>query len=191
MSYSDLRITVADFLNRTDLTDTIPAFIDLAEARLQRDVRHWRGEKRSASTLASRFTTLPYDYLEMTRLHVIGGPPLTLVTQDELQAQQAIAGTPAYFAMTGGEIEVNPVPQEAMSAEMSYYATLPKIRTNGTNWLYEIAPDAYLYGALLQSAPYLQEDARIATWGALYESAVRSVNDDGRKGRWPGKLVIR
>ena len=55
----------------------------------------------------------------------------------------------------------------------------------------EIAPDAYLYGALLQSAPYLQEDARLESWGALYRSAVDAVNAESRAARWPGKLVMR
>lgn len=191
MNYSTLRAAVADFLNRDDLANTIPTFIDLAHARLQRDVRHWRGERRSNSDIDTRFTTLPTDYLEMTRLHIIGHNALQLVTQDQIQQWRDMIGTPRYYSVTGGQIEVAPVPAEAARAEMAYYTVLPNLELNGTNWLIEIAPDAYLYGTLLQTAPYLAEDQRVATWAALYESAVNGVNIDGRKGRWPGKLVMR
>ncbi|MFN7002190.1 MAG: hypothetical protein ACK4NW_02025 [Roseinatronobacter sp.] len=191
MSYSDLRITVADYLNRTDLTDTIPAFIDLAEARMQREVRHWRGERRGDAEINSRFTTLPSDYLEMTRLHAVGYPPMQLVTQDWMQRHQPAEGWPQYFCITGGQIEVNPIPSQGVPVEMAYYATLPKIRDNGTNWLFEIAPDAYVYGALLQSAPYLQEDSRITVWASLYQSAVDAINSESARARMPGKMVMR
>ena len=191
MDYQSLRIAVADYLNRLDLTDTIPSFIDLAEARLQREVRHHKGEKRSNAEITGRFTLLPSDYLEMTRLSVVGGRVLEYVTQDRIGQMGEYPGQLRYFSITGGNIEVADIPVEPIDVEMAYYATLPKIRDEGANWLGEIAPDAYLYGALLQSAPYLQEDARLESWGALYRSAVDAVNAESRAARWPGKLVMR
>ena len=41
----------------------------------------------------------------------------------------------------------------------------------GAGWLLLDAPDVYLYGTLIQSAPYLQDDARTQTWAALYAAA--------------------
>ena len=38
-SYSDLKTQVANYLARQDLTDKIPTFIELAEIRLNRDLR--------------------------------------------------------------------------------------------------------------------------------------------------------
>uniref|UniRef100_UPI0033415678 phage adaptor protein n=1 Tax=Paracoccus sp. TaxID=267 RepID=UPI0033415678 len=153
--------------------------------------RHHKGEKRSNAEIEDRFTRLPSDYLEMTRLSVVGGRVLEYVTQDRIGQMGERPGDLRYFSVTGGEIEVAHVPPEPVRVEMAYYATLPKIRTEGANWLGEIAPDAYLYGALLQSAPYLQEDSRIEVWGALYRSAVDALNAEGRAARWPGKLVMR
>jgi hypothetical protein len=58
---------------------------------------------------------------------------------------------------------------------LTYYATIPALSvSNTTNWLLTDSPDLYLYGALLQAAPYLQDDQRISTWGTLYE---RCLND--------------
>ena len=38
-SYSSLQTAVANWLDRSDLTDRIPEFIDLAEARINRALR--------------------------------------------------------------------------------------------------------------------------------------------------------
>lgn len=192
MTYSELRQQIADFLNRDDLADTIPAFIALAEARMQREVRHWRGEKRGQFTVTGRFTPLPADYLEMTRLHADGFPPIQLVTQDHIQRLVQREGVPVVYAITGGQIEVSPVPVAPLAVEMAYYATLPRLSDAApTNWLLEAAPDAYLYGALLQSAPYLAEDARLTVWASLYQSAVDALNAESARARMPGKMVMR
>ncbi len=38
--YTGLKTSIADFLNRDDLTSVIPDFVALAEAQINRDVRH-------------------------------------------------------------------------------------------------------------------------------------------------------
>lgn len=60
-----------------------------------------------------------------------------------------------------------------------------------TNWLIDHAPDAYLYGALIHSAPYLVEDARLETWGALYRSAMEDLRRENEMAKHPGLLVMR
>jgi len=63
-----------------------------------------------------------------------------------------------------------------------------------TNWLLEYYPDAYLYGSLVHSAPYLKEDARLQTWAALYQSAVDAINNESESSKFGGsgrKLKIR
>ena len=47
-TYTELKASIADFLNRDDLTTVIPDFITLAEAQINRDVRHWKMEARSS-----------------------------------------------------------------------------------------------------------------------------------------------
>ena len=39
-TYTELKASIADFLNRDDLTTVIPDFITLAESQINRDVRH-------------------------------------------------------------------------------------------------------------------------------------------------------
>jgi len=54
-----------------------------------------------------------------------------------------------------------------------YYARIPALSdSNTSNWLLDYSPDIYLYGALMQSAPYLQNDERITIWSSLYLKAI-------------------
>jgi hypothetical protein len=55
-----------------------------------------------------------------------------------------------------------------------------------TNWLLQTFPEVYLYGSLLHSAPYLQEDARVAMWVQLYSQVVQQVNADGARAKAGG-----
>ena len=52
-TYDELKTSVADFLNRDDLTSVIPDFITMAEADLNRNVRHWRMEGAQTQTLTA------------------------------------------------------------------------------------------------------------------------------------------
>jgi hypothetical protein len=59
-----------------------------------------------------------------------------------------------------------------------------------TNWLLTSSPDIYLYGALLQAAPYLQDDARIQTWATLYERALNDLRTADDRGASSGGVLL-
>lgn len=52
-TYTELKSAIADFLNRDDLETVAPTFIALAEADINRRLRHWRMEKRAITHAAS------------------------------------------------------------------------------------------------------------------------------------------
>jgi hypothetical protein len=82
MTYAELKSAIADFLNRQDLTSVIPTFIQLAEASINRTVRHRRMLSRATATLTSQFTDLPDDFLEAKNIQLNSNPvtPLSFVT---------------------------------------------------------------------------------------------------------------
>lgn len=191
-TYAELKTAIADTVARTDLTDTqLSIFIALAEASINRRIRHWQMETRDTLSVSSRFTALPTDWLETIRLHIPGEPSrMELIglaaLQDKREADDT-TGTPRYYAHVADELEVYPEPDDTYSVEMVYYAKVPALSNTATsNWLLTLAPDVYLYGALIHTAPLLQEDARIQTWGSLYQSAVDSLNQSGNAARWSG-----
>ena len=199
-SYSELKTAIADFLNRDDLTSAVPTFITLAESSIQRRIRHWRQEKRSTITLDAQYEALPADFLEAIRFYVTsnGTNPLEPISQadmlDRKQLAQDTSGRPRFYAMTAGQFELYPVPDGSYDAEIYYYSRIPALSDAApTNWLLEYFPDVLLYGALVHSAPYLKEDARIQIWSALYQEAVDSINVSSQQAKFGSgqRLKIR
>ena len=192
-TFTELKATIADFLNREDLTATIPTFISLAETDIQRKVKHWRGEVVADISLASQYTDLPSDFSEIIRLYITssGTRPLELISQAELldrkMASGNAGGEPCFYAITAGKLEVYPAPDAAYTAEIYYRARItPLSDSNADNWLLTYHSDAYLYGSLMHTAPYLQDDARLTVWAALYQQAVDAINTESERAKHGG-----
>lgn len=195
-TYSELKTAIADFLNRDDLTANIPTFISLAEASMNRRLRHWRMEKRSTSTLSERFSDVPTGWLETIRFNVVGKRPLKLVSHAKMMEMRGAAndetGEACYYAHTAGEFELYPTPSGGTSVELLYYTKIPALSdTETSNWLLSEAPDAYLYGALVHTAPYLQEDARLAVWGGLYGDTINGLEASSKQAQHSGTGLAR
>jgi hypothetical protein len=189
-TYTDLKTSIASWLNRDDLTSVIPDFISLAEAGINRDLRHYKMIERADATLDSRYVQLPADWMETVRFSITSGNTyrLELVSRDDMleyrQKTANTSGRPKFYANIGDTIEVFPTPDADYTMQLQYYSKTPALSdSNASNWLLLDAPDVYLYGTLIQSAPYLQDDARTQTWAALYAAALQSLqkaSDDTR-----------
>ena len=189
-TYAELQTSIANWLNRDDLTAVIPDFISLTEAGINRDLRHYRMINRVDATLDSRYVQMPTDWMETVRFSITSGNTykIELVSRDDMleyrQNTADVSGRPRFYANIGDTIEVFPTPDAEYQMQLQYYAKTPALsNTNTANWLLTTAPDIYLYGALVQSAPYLNDDARIQTWAALYQSVLDSLqkaSDDTR-----------
>ena len=189
-TYTELKTSIASWLNRDDLTSVIPDFISLAEAGINRDLRHYKMIERADATLDSRYVQMPADWMETVRFSITSGDTyrLELVSRDDMleyrQKTADTSGRPRFYANIGDTIEVFPTPDADYTMQLQYYAKTPALSdSNASNWLLLDAPDVYLYGTLIQSAPYLQDDARTQTWAALYAAALQSLqkaSDDPR-----------
>jgi hypothetical protein len=184
-NYSNLQTTIADFLNRDDLTAAIPTFIQLGESQMNRDIRHWEMEARVSGqqSQGDQYMQLPADWVETIRFHLTsqGTNAVELASLASIADKRAAvddqAGRPRFYAHVRGEFELFPTPDEDTDFELLYYQKIPALSdSNTTNWLLEYAPDIYLYASLAHSAPYLAEDARIAVWAQMYSAAVAQLN---------------
>jgi hypothetical protein len=66
-----------------------------------------------------------------------------------------------------------------------YYERIqPLDSTNQSNWFTQYAPQALLYGSLLQAMPFLKNDERMAMWQSQYSQImeVLKVEDISRVG---------
>jgi hypothetical protein len=207
VDYSSLQTAVTEYLARdqdTTLIARIPSFIQFAEAKFNRQlfVRPMESRATAIVDLTSsepEFIALPADFQSMRRVRlsgVTGKPGLEFKSgtqMDEYRFRTAdVAAQPRYFTVFGNEIELAPTPDQAYTVEMIYRANIPPLATNTTNWLLTLAPDLYLYGALLESAPYIKEDARIQTWGTGFLAAMNDLNNLGLTATFnAGPLTVR
>lgn len=198
-NYTNLQSTIADFLNRDDLTAVIPTFIQLAEAQLNRDIRHWKMEARSSGqqSAGDQYMQIPADWLETIRMHVTGAGTSAInltsrASMADIRAKNEDASTkvPYLYCHADSQFELYPTPPETTNIELLYYQKIPSLSASTTtNWLLTEAPDVYLYGALLHSAPYLAEDARVGVWAQMYSAAVQNVNSASEKARYSGSGI--
>jgi len=182
-TYSDLQTTVANWLNRTDLTSTIPDLITLAESRLSSDLKSRSMEtKVTLSTVANTvIVAIPSDMVEMRRIQVLSNPNIVLSyrTPDEISQDYPYGqtGTPTVFTVVGNNIEVYPIPDGVYSLELTYVQRIPALSaSNTTNWCLTSWPNVYLFATLLEAAPFLMNDERIPVWKQKYQEAVQGVN---------------
>lgn len=191
-TYGTLVTAIGEWLARDNdatLVARVPDFITLCEAKLNRELYHSRMETRSYAifTLANtepEFVSLPSDFQTMRRIRlssVTGKPYVNYRTQAQLDEYRSsignTTGQPIFFTVFGSEIEFAPTPDTAYTVEMVYRANLSALTSsNTTNWLLTFAPDIYLYGSLMESAPYIKEDERLAVWSAGYSTVLKSLN---------------
>lgn len=192
-TYVELQTAVANWLARDDLTSRIPEFITLAEAKFNRVLLHPKMEARSTVTvdtlLASpEFIDLPTDFQTMrsARLSGVAGKPrLSFMTQTQIDdyrySRDNVTGQPVYFSITGTQMELAPTPNDDYDVQIVYRGNIPALASNSTNWLLTLAPDLYLYGALLEASPYIQNDERLSVWGSALATVIEQLNAHGER----------
>ena len=196
-TYNELKSSVADWLNRTDLTAVVPDFISLAEAQIERTLRTRQMIVRATAAIDTEYSAVPADFLE-TKSIKLNTNPVTALAFESIDAMDLMKSTmylspgkPQYFSIVGGQIRVLPVPDNSYTAELTYYAKLTKLSsTVSSNWLLASSPDVYLYGSLMQASPYLKDDARIPVWSSMYTSALEAIQVADDRGATSGGAIM-
>lgn len=181
-TYAQLQSTIADYLARSDLTSQIQDFISLAETRLSRDLRIRQMLTYTTITMTadSPNVTIPADFLSIRDIHIIGSPVYALKYESPSNlfrnTDSFVTALPKFYTTVGAQFVFSPIPDSAYVLQILYYAKPPVLSdTNTSNVWLTNCPDALLYAALAEAEPYLMNDARVATWAALYDRAVASV----------------
>ena len=199
-TYAELQTAAANWLDRTDLTARIPEFIELAEASFNRQIRQPDMiTKNDSFSIASRYTTLPTDTLEIVRIVVDLTPVIVLeyLTPEEISQRRIVmtaTGKPYYFTTVGGstnQLEVLPSPDSTYTASIVYYTRIAALTDSATtNWLLDSHPDIYLFGTLVEAEPYLKNDGRMPMWTARLDKALSDLRLQGERERHTASGLI-
>ena len=192
-SYSDLKTAIAGYLARSDLTAQIPDFIRLAELRLRRDLRIRQMLKSvTTATVAGDGTVeLPSDFLEVRDFVVIGNPvqPLNYSSPSAFNRNTRSweIGKPLDYTILANDFQLAPIPDTVYTVKMLYFAAPTFLSdSNTSNVFLANTPDALLYAALLEAEPYLMNDARLNTWGSMFDRAMSSITRSDQQGQYSG-----
>tara|TARA_R100001460_G_scaffold106093_1_gene153310 strand:- start:38 stop:664 length:627 start_codon:yes stop_codon:yes gene_type:complete len=192
-TYSELKTAVANWLDRSDLDDRIPEFIALAETRHRRDFKIRRMETRvTANTIAdSEYYSLPDNFVAMRNIQLNTDPktPLEYLTPEQMDRVRggSSKGKPKAYSIIGNNIQLRPLPDGVYQIEMLYFKYFTALSdSNTTNDMLTFHPDAYLYAALVEAEPYLQNDKRIQVWQGYYDRAKKDIIDSNERDRHSG-----
>jgi len=192
-TYSELKTAVANFLARDDLTDRIPEFIALAEARMGRELETRSQEKRATATLSSgdAFVSLPTDLrsIRLVKLNTSPTETLEYYTPNKLNELYSdnIAGKPRGYTIIGSEIKFGPTPDSSYTAEIVYIEGISALSdSNTSNTTLTRHPDAYLYGTLATASVYLMDDQKTTLFEQLFTRAIEEIKRDEERGKHAG-----
>lgn len=193
MDYSKLREVIADWSNRADLTEQIPVFIEMTEARLKRDLRDKvRMSKRAEAEVSGEYFPLPCDWCETIKV-IADGSVLRLADSFNVERLELYSG-PKFYRHAGDQLQLLPAADISYGEPVPFvieYLAFPEALSdeNPSNWVLETYPDLYIYGAMLQVAPFLQDDARIPVWSQAYGEAVSAANVASEKASGSGSAL--
>ena len=192
-SYTTIKAAIADWLARSDLTAAIDDFIDLTEARIYSDpeLRLRFMETALSVTISSGVAALPSDFLALKHANISGSPTQWL---DIKPAQwiymhyplRASEAKPIYVAVDGGNLIFGPYPDSGYTVNGIYYAKATALSaSNETNYWTNNAPGLILFGALVESGPYIGDDSRLPMWEAKYQQIRTQLIEQEAREKFP------
>lgn len=199
-NYGELKTAVANWLERDDLTARIPEFVALAENRIARTVRirELEATTTTAMVIGQKPYALPTNYVQFRRVYVATTANRRLEFRSPVHYWSVYAnlpnGTPEVFTIEDDNLLLGPAPDTIDNIDFLYYAKLAGFSADAdTNDVLTNATGLYLYGALIESAPFLGNDPRVLIWTQMWEDLKAKVEEsdnadrysgDARVGRW-------
>ena len=172
MTYDNLSTNILQYLERSDaaVVEQIPNFIMLAEFEIAQEMKSLGQQQvvEAAMKAGNPVIPKPARWRKTTSFNItVNGKkqPVFLRKYEYLinySPDTSVTNTPLYYAdYDYDNWLVAPTPDENYQFEVLYYERLiPLSSDNQTNWITRNAPNAMLYGTLLQAMPFLKDDQR-------------------------------
>lgn len=190
MDYAELLSAIESWTGDTFDANQRKQFVALAEAEFNRRLRTLDMEARAVATLSGDYLALPDDFLKLRAIQ-IGNILLEPVTPQFIRERKAWSGEPRYYAITDGQIQFFPVPNDDYDVEIIYFRTIPVLSdTNTTNWLIESHPDLYLFRSLAFAETFGWNDTRAAGFGVAAQAIMEQISEQ-EKSRRVGAQPVR
>ena len=190
MTYDNLSTNILQYLERSDaaVVKQIPNFIMLAEFEIAQEMKSLGQQQVVEATMQAGNPVIPKParWRKTTSFNItVNGKkqPVFLRKYEYLinySPDTSVTNTPLYYAdYDYDNWLVAPTPDENYQFEVLYYERLiPLSSDNQTNWITRNAPNAMLYGTLLQAMPFLKDDQRQIFQSKYTEAMQFLANED-------------
>ena len=193
-TFATLKTAIQDYTDNSETTfvNNLSIFIKEAEERILKNVQLSLFRKNSTGTASSsnKYLAMPSDFLAPFSLSVLSSSAHEFLEFKDVNFIQtftpnpATTGTPRYYAIFDvSNFILAPTPDAAYTAELHYYyrpASLTAGSDSGTTWLSENAPNALLYGCLVEAYTFMKGDPDLLnTYNQRFTEAILSLKNFG------------
>lgn len=209
-TYATLKAAIANYLERSDLTDRIPEFISLAQStmyrgRMGQDARTWvipplriRDMITTADiTVTSGVGSLPSGWLEFVRLWIdaTDQPNLKYLPIQTFYDNAGAHNTTANSDTLAYTIEGSTIRTAAPMTETLksvHFAPLTAMSADGdADWIVANAPQVYIDGALAEAyGGYLRDPEGAAYHEMKFASHIKGLNAQYSQAQHAGAALI-
>jgi len=179
-TYAELKTAIQDYTENTESTfvTNLPTFIKNTEQRIFKlvDLELFRKNATSALSQNDPYLSVPSDYLASFSMSITNSSSKEFLLQKDVNFIQeynpnaSTTGVPKYYAFFDiDNFIVSPTPNANFAVELHYYyrpTSLTAGADSGTTWLSENAPNAMLYGSLVEAYTYMKGEQDMLT---MYE----------------------
>ena len=185
MTYDSLVEDVIRYSERNDASfvQQIPRLIAMAEQEIAAQIKTlWELNVVTTALVPSNGTLIKPARWRKTVSMKISGEPVLHRSQDYIAQVQAEfpQGLPKYYAdYDYNHWAFGPIPDSAYTVEIIYYSLVqPLDSTNQQNLITQVAPQAILFGTLLQAQGYLKSPDKLQLWKGMYDSAMQALRSE-------------
>lgn len=198
MNYTELKAAIESYPENFEqsFVDNIPNFVRQAEQRIFQMVQPpvLRRNLTATMTTGNKYLSVPVGFLAVYSLSYIetNGTQHFLINKDVNYVREAFpnpndTGAPTHYALFDDNTFImGPTPDQNYGTELHCFIYPESIVDAGTSWLGDNFEAALLYGALIEAAVYMKEEADVVNmYRTGFESAMAQLADltDGKERR--------
>ena len=172
---SDLQASIADWLNRSDLTSVIPDFQTLAQLRINRKLSIVEQEVVSTITPTAQTTALPAGITALISVTDSKGNAVEPVSMQEMFNYSSEGGSVSRYAIAGNDIYLAPTPTSGSTEVYTLVFRKDMSLGNYESLGLAVLQDIYLNASLMEAYVYLKDDSRVGYFKNIVDEAVMDV----------------
>jgi len=193
-TYATLKTAIQDYMESTEssFVSNLDNFITTTEERILKNVQldDFKKNVEGTMTSASQYLSTPEDFLAPFSLSVTdssGNFSFLLLKQvsfiRDYSPSPSTTGLPKYYAEFDEDtFIIAPAPDSNYATELHYYhrpSSLTSAGDSGTTWLSTNAPNAILYGSLVEASTYLKNYETIPVYESKFQEALLGLKNLG------------